>query len=534
MGLLIYTKLRPPYLRDGHIPRPHLLAQLDNGLAAGLILISAPAGYGKTSLAVDWLAQRPQLTAAWVSLDENDNDLDVFLRYLTTAVDNAFPQERPCANTQTLLDAPQAPPPEIIANTLSNDLARLPQPLLLVLDDYHLITQPAIRQVMAALVRHQPPPLCLLLITRIDPALPLLARRRAQQQLLEIRAADLRFALAEARAILSQTSGTELDEATTALVEEQTEGWIIGLQMAGLLLRGQPDPAAFARTFQERHHRLIMDFLLDEVLAHQPRPVVDFLLKTAVLGRLCNPLCEAVVGTEPDGEKPCLAELASSGLFLVSLDEEGVWYRYHHLFQALLQRRLEQLLGAETIAAAHGRAGAWLAAHGFTEEAIRHLLAAGDVATAVTLVEDRRHELLNQGEMHRLARWLGLLPEDVVARRPALLQLKAWTLRWQAKFQTIPALLQKAEAGPTREDELAGGESVTPDILRGERDVLRAEMAFFRNEFRECLAFAQSALDRLPRHYFYARGLAVFFSANGPAQSGANARCPTPIECLAG
>ena len=157
MGLLIYTKLRPPYLRDGHIPRPRLLAQLDNGLAAGLILISAPAGYGKSSLAVDWLAQRPQLTAAWVSLDENDNDLDVFLRYLTTAVDNAFPQERPCANTQTLLDAPQAPPPEIIANTLSNDLARLPQPLLLVLDDYHLITQPAIRQVMAALVRHQPP-----------------------------------------------------------------------------------------------------------------------------------------------------------------------------------------------------------------------------------------------------------------------------------------------------------------------------------------------------------------------------------------
>jgi LuxR family maltose regulon positive regulatory protein len=511
MGLLIHTKLRPPYLREGLLPRPHLLAQLDRGLAAGLILVSAPAGYGKTSLAVDWLAHRPRLTSAWVSLDENDNDLNIFLRYLTTAVGNAFPQERLCANTQALLDAPQSPPPDIVANTLINDLAHLPHALLLVLDDYHLITQPAIQQVIAALVRHLPAPLRLLLITRIDPALPLLARRRAQQQLLEIRAADLRFASAEARAILSQTTGMELDDTTTALLEEQTEGWIIGLQMAGLLLRGQPDPGAFARAFQERPHRLIMDFLLDEVLAHQPLPVMDFLLKTAVLGRLCDPLCAAVVGQGPDGEIPCLAELAGSGLFLVSLDEEGVWYRYHPLFQALLRRRLEQLLGLETNATLHRRAGAWLATHDFTEEALRHWLAASDVTAAVALIEDRRHDMLNQGEMHRLTRWLGLLPEDAVARRPALLQLKAWTLRWQARFQLLPSLLQQAEAGSAQESDPAGGESVTPDILRGERDVLRAEMAFFQNEFRAAVTFAQSALDRLPRHYFYARGLAVLF-----------------------
>jgi LuxR family transcriptional regulator, maltose regulon positive regulatory protein len=510
MGLLLDTKLRPPRLREGHMTRPRLLAQLDRGLAQGFILISAPAGYGKTSLAVDWLAQRPLLTTAWLSLDENDNDLDVFLRYLTTAVHNAFPQEQPCANTQTLLNATQPPPLDTVANALINDLSQLPHPLLLTLDDYHLITNPAIQQVMAALIRHQPDALQLLLITRVDPALPLLARRRAQQRLLEVRAADLRFALAEARAILDQTTGAEVDEATAVLLEEQTEGWIIGLQMAGLSLREQTDPAAFARAFQERHHRLIMDFLFDEVLAHQSRRALEFLLKTAVLERFNASLCDAVLGQQSAGAKSLLPHLIRSDLFLISLDEQGTWYRYHHLFRDLLQRRLAQEWEPEEIAALHRRAGGWLAKHGYTEAALRHSLAAGDLATAVTLIEEKRHDMLNQGEIHHLNRWLGLLPEKVVAQRPALLQLKAWMLRWQAKFQTIPSLLQQAETLLAQETDSGGG-SIHPDILRGERDALRGEMAFFQNAFDDSLAYTQSALDRLPRHYFYARGMAALF-----------------------
>lgn len=511
MVTLIETRLRPPRLREGYLTRPRLLAQLDCGLAQGLILISAPAGYGKTSLAVEWLAQRPLLTTAWLSLDETDNDLDVFLRYLTTAVHNAFPQERPCANTQTLLNATQLPPLETVANTLINDLTHLPHPLLLVLDDYHLITLPAIQQVIGALVQHQPPTLQLLLITRIDPALPLLARRRAQQQVLEVRAADLRFAPAETRAILTRTAGMEVDESTAVLLEEGTEGWIIGLQMAALSLRDQPDPAAFARAFQQRHHRLIMDFLFDEVLAQQPRAVWEFLLKTAVLERLCHSLCAAVVGQQPVGAGPMLEELARAGLFLVSLDEEGIWYRYHHLFRELLLRRLAQEWKPAEIAALHSRAGAWLAAQGFTEAALRHLLTAGDVVTAVTLIEEQRHELLNQGELYRLNRWLGLLPEEVVAQRPALLQLKAWVLRWQAKFQATPLLLQQAETLLAQEAELVTAGSANLEILRGERDALRGEIAFIQNAFADTLAYTQSALDRLPRHYFYARGLAALF-----------------------
>ena len=491
--------------------RPRLLAQLDRGLAQDLILISAPAGYGKTSLVVDWLSQRPDLTTAWVSLDENDNDLDIYLRYLTTAIHNAFTPARPCANTQALLGATQPPPTQTVASTLINDLANLPHPLLLILDDYHLITHPAIREVMAALVRHMPDTLGLLLIARMDLVLPLLARRRAQQQLLEVRAADLRLDTQEVRAILVQTTGAEVDEATVALLEEQTEGWVIGLQLAGLSLREQEDPAAFIRAFQTRHHRLIMDFLLDEVLAHQPAPVLDFVLKTAVLDRLCDSLCAAVAGEGRINGQPFLTYLARSGLFLVSLDEEGAWYRYHHLFQALLRRRQARELGADEIAALNRRAGAWLAAHGTMDEALRHLLAAGDAATAVALIEDRRHEMLNQGEMHRLTRWLAALPEDVVAQRPALLQLKAWTLRWQAKLQAVPALLRQAEALLEQEPLAAASGSATPDMLRGERDALRAEIAFFQNEFRASMTYAQSALDRLPRQFYFARGLAVLF-----------------------
>ena len=517
-------------MREGYVTRPRLLAQLDRGLARGLILISAPAGYGKTSLVVDWLAQRPSLTAAWVSLDENDNDPDVFLRYLTTAVHNAFSPERPCAATQSLLGAPQPPPVETVASALVNDLDHLPRPLVLVLDDYHLITHPTIREVMAALVRHLPDALQLLLITRMDVPLPQLSRRRAQQQLLEIRAADLRLASEETRAILAQTTGADVDEDTIALLEEQTEGWVIGLQLAGLSLREHDDTGAFVRAFQTRHHRLVMDFLLDEVLAQQPAPVLDFLLRTAVLDRLCHPLCVALLGQDRIGQGPggvgeesFLTQLALSGLFLVSLDEDETWYRYHHLFQTLLRRRLERELDAEEVAGLHRRAGVWLAEHNYTEEALRHLLAAGDAPAAASLVEARRHDMLNQGEMHRLARWLGLLPDEIVARRPALLQLKAWMLRWQAKFPAIPALLQEAEALLAQQKDMPAGESATPDILRAERDVLRAEMAFFQNDFRHSLAFARSALDRLPRHYFFARGLTVLFQLMALKNSGQTA-----------
>ena len=238
-------------------------------------------------------------------------------------------------------------------------------------------------------------------------------------------------------------------------------------------------------------------------LAAELKPVVEG------VGRVSA--SAVVAGEGLIGEETFLTYLARSGLFLVSLDEEGTWYRYHHLFQALLLRRLAQEWGPDEIAALHRRAALWLAGHGFIEEALRHLLAAGDVAAAATLIQDQRHDMLNQGEMHRLTRWLELLPEEAVARRPALLQLKAWTLRWQAKLQAVPVLLQQAEALLEQEADAAARGSGDADILRGERDTLRAEMAFFQNEFRACVTYTQSALNRLPPDAYFARGLAVLF-----------------------
>jgi LuxR family transcriptional regulator, maltose regulon positive regulatory protein len=246
--------------------------------------------------------------------------------------------------------------------------------------------------------------------------------------------------------------------------------------------------------------------------------VWEFLLKTAVLERLCDPLCEAVVGQSPASEKPRLVSLARSGLFLISLDEEGTWYRYHPLFRELLRRRLAQEWEPEEIAAPHRRAGDWLAKHGYTEAALRHLLTAGDMTTAVALIEEQRHDILNRGEMHRLTHWLALLPQNIVEQRPALLQIKAWTLRWQAKLQALPPLLQQAEA--LLETDITINEQANLDILRGERDALRAEMAFFQNDFSRCITLAQSALDHLPTHCAFARTIAVLFMLVGQQSLG--------------
>lgn len=526
---LLRTKLQPPRLRAGYLARPRLWAQLDRGLDAGLILVSAPAGYGKSTLVANWLnqlsrvrGQQPTVCAAWLSLDEADNEWDVFLRYVAATVQMAFPEERPCTNIQSLLEAPQPLPLEVIANTLINDLAALSRPLLLILDDYHLITAPVMQEIMTRLVHYLPPTLRLLLITRVDPALPLLSRRRAVRRLTEIRAADLRFTPIETHVILERLTGTSVSPETTVALQAQTEGWIIGLQMAGISLRNQTDQAAFIRTFEERGHRLAMDFLLDEVLVQQPRPLFDFLLQTSILERFCASLCTAVTGVSDQAgeeEQSYLAQLEQTNLFLVSLDDRRQWYRYHHLFQELLRQRLALEYSRAAIAGLHKRAGAWLAERGYVEEALRHLVAAGDIDAAVSLIEAERHEVLNREDFRTLERWLGMLPEAVVTARPTLLQLKAWVLRLQFKLQAIPPLFRQVESLLAAEPPASAGEqtvlsesrTVSPDILRGERDALLSEIYFFDGDFGRSLEAARSALAWLPANCFFARGIATLY-----------------------
>ena len=498
------------------------MSQLERSLEEGLTLISAPAGYGKTTLVADWLrqlsmtqGQRSSIKSAWVSLDETDNELDIFLRYVITAVQTVFPGTWACENTESLLDTVQAPPLNIVANAFINDLNAVPAPLFLALDDYHLITDPAIHQLMSRLARYLPRMLRLLLITRVDPPFPLLARRRAQGRLVEIRAADLRFTPVEAYAVLRETTDTAVTMETAVALDTETEGWIIGLQMAGLSLRYQTDPAAFARSLRERGRRLAMDFLLDEVLSRQPRSILEFLLQTAILERFCAALCTAVINSPEQSAQQAqdsLDQLERTNLFLVPLDERGEWYRYHHLFRQLLQQRLVQEYEPEKIADLHRRAGAWLAEHRYTQEALRHLLAAGDVEAAVSLIEASRREVLNQEDFHTLERSLGMLPERVVSTRPSLLLLKAWVLRLQFKLETLPLILQQVDRVLAAEANGAAEASVvTPDILRGERDVLWSEIYFWNSDFQRSRASGRSALALLPRNHFFTRGLAVYY-----------------------
>ena len=520
MTILTAMKLRPPRLRGAYLPRPRLLAKLDAAADYDVVLICAPAGYGKTTLAADWLRWPAAGRAAWVSLDADDNYLSLFLRHVIAAVRLACDNTQLCADTQSLLEAVHEPAVSVIAETLIADLSALDAPLILALDDYHVVTDPALRQLMAALIQRTPPTLRLLLIARSDPERAVLVRLRAEHRVAEIRANDLRFVDAEARTILEQAAGTPISEEAAELLEAQIEGWIIGLQMVGLSLQGQANQMQFARAFQDQGSRMVTEYLLEGVLAQQPDHIQSFLLRTSVLDSFCAELCAALL-EEPAGSPAAqeqLDHLSRANLFLESLDAHGKWYRYHNLFRALLFRNLQTQLSEGEIARLHRRAGEWFAEHGLTEQALRHLISGGDVIGAATLVESRRHEVMNTQQVHLLERWLSLLPDAVINARPALLQLRAWVLRVHFKLPAVVPLLDQAESLESR--EMGAADQVEAEILRGERDVMRSEIAFWQGNIEASLALAQSALARLPTSFYLARGVAALYQILGVHISG--------------
>ena len=402
-----------PRVTGDLINRHHLIERLNRGLDRGLTLICAPAGFGKTTLACMWLQDcaRP---AAWLSLDENDSDLRVFLSYLVAAIQTVFPDA--CPTTLGFLRAPQLPPLDLVATTLVNDIADLPESFILTLDDYHAIQDNTMHELVATLIGKLPRNAHLVLASRVDPPWPL-ASLRAGRQMMELRADDLRFTLDEAQVFLERVVGVKLTIETVATLEGRTEGWIAALRLAALSMRGETDHAAFVQSFKGTH-RDMTDYLTTEVLSQQPQPIQDFLLRTSILDRFCAPLCDAIlddrrsaIDEEPSSSliglsssvagpsspsQAILDELDQANLFLVPLDHERRWYRYHHLFQDLLRRRLQAQMNAEELASLHSRASAWLRDNGLIEEALRHAMAAGDLEGAAQLVEDSRHDLLNR------------------------------------------------------------------------------------------------------------------------------------------
>jgi len=492
---LLATKLHQPRPRAQLVPRVHLVERLQQGLSGALTLVSAPAGFGKTTLISQWLAGCAR-SAAWLSLDERDNDPARFLTYLIAALQTIAPTLG--KGMVGALQSPQPPPAEPILTTVLNDItASIADPFVLVLDDYHLIDARLVDHALTFLLDHLPPQMHLVIATREDPPLPL-ARLRAGGHLTELRAADLRFTPAEAADFLTQAMGLSLSADDVAALEARTEGWIAGLQLAAISLQGRHDTASFIASFTGSHH-FVMDYLVEEVLHQQPENIQTFLLRTSILDRLCGPLSEAVVLDPAVSGQATLEYLEHANLFLVPLDHERRWYRYHHLFAELLRQRLQQRIASSTedaesqVNELHIRASIWYEAQGLELEAFQHAAAAHDVERAARIMMDgKRIPMHLRGAMTAILDWLASLPKTFLDARPTLLVRYAsgllvigQTTGVEEKLRVAEAALQSAEPDDTTQD------------LIGQIAAARATLATNQLKVESMLAQSRRALEYL-------------------------------------
>ena len=490
--VLLATKLHVPWPQPGFVPRPRLVQALGEGLARGRVLVCAPAGFGKTALLADW-ARGDGRPVAWLALDGGDSDPARFWRYAVAALDRARPG----------LAGRMGPPPprsiEGLVTALINELAADPgaDEVLLVLDDYHLVDSGPVHESVAYLLENLPPGLRVVVSGRADPPLPL-ARLRARGQLAELRAAELRFTGEEAVALLAEAAGPGLPGTAVAALMARTEGWAAGLQLAGLSLRGHADPAGFAAAFSGSH-RFVLDYLADEVLEGQPGPVRAFLLETSMLERLSGELCDAVTGRP--GSQAMLQDIERAGLFLVPQDEVRGWWRYHHLFADLLRARLQAEQPGQ-VQPLHRAAAAWFEEHDLADDAVRHALAAGDMAWAARLVERNVEALLGLSEGVTVRRWLSALPPESVRDRPRLCLAQAYGAAQAFQLEALEALLDDAERAlavsgdQPYEDPDGQAVSVLANIPAGIA-FLRASLARLRGDAAVAARYNRQALAQL-------------------------------------
>jgi len=496
---ILATKLYIPPPRPKVVARPYLIERLNAGLHHKLTLISAPAGFGKTTLLSEWIAGcerlEPKVRVAWLSLDEGDSDPARFLTYLITALQTIAPNLG--ATLLGVLQAPQPPPPEAILTALLNEIVADADKFVLALDDYHAVDAKPIDDALTFLIEHQPAQMHLVIATREYPDLPL-ARLRARGQLTEVRAADLRFTPAEAADFLNRVMGLHLSAADIAALETRTEGWIAGLQLAALALQGslampgRHETADFISSFTGSH-QFVLDYLVEDVLQQQPDHIQTFLLQTSILERLCGPLCEAVVRLPAASGQATLEYLERANLFIVPLDNERRWYRYHHLFSELLRQRLTQGAADRTIRELHLRASQWYEDNGLDLEAFQHAAAGDDIERAERLTQGKGIPLHLRGAAVTILNWLASLPEAVLNARPSLWWRYAALLLVNGQTTGVEEKLRAAEAA------LQG---VQPDDatrhLIGRIATARATLALTRYQADTMLAESRRALDFLP------------------------------------
>jgi LuxR family transcriptional regulator, maltose regulon positive regulatory protein len=488
---LLATKFYFPPGRQNLVSRSRLIERLQQGLQCPLTLVSAPAGYGKTTLMSEWRAGVGRsIPTAWLSLDTNDDDPARFLTCLIGALETLEPGR--CEAALALLQSPQPPSGQSILTVLLNELGQSDEPFVLVLDDYHFVTAQPVHEALTFILEHQPPQMHLVLLTRTDPPLPL-ARLRVRNQLVDIRADHLRFTPDEIAVFLNQVMGLKLSADDIAAMEARTEGWIAGLQLAALSMQGCPDIHSFVSAFTGSHY-YIMDYLAEEVLKLQPESVRSFLLETSILDRLCGPLCDAVVEvdkTQPVEGQAMLEALEHMNLFLMPLDDKRRWYRYHHLFADVLNRRLEHLFPHQ-LPELHRRASQWYELNGFIPEATHHALMAGDQRRVAQLVEQNGCTLIMRGEVVTLLKWIEAV-ESYSQTHPWLAIQKAWALSLTGRLDQVEQTLQPAERlisslEPTLEVR----------IMLGTIAAARAYSANMQGEARLAADFARQALEYLP------------------------------------
>ena len=502
---ILYTKLHRPPISAAIIPRTRLLEMMEQSVQYPMTLIAAPAGYGKSILASGWL-EVSQKKGAWVSLDENDNHLRVFLSYVIEAIQSVVAGHE--LKTKALLMGGKLPSAKEVSQTLLNDLEACSETFALVLDDYHLIRNEAIHDFITELLIHPSPAMHLILVTRRDPPLPL-ASMRARGMLTEITLADLRFTHTETQAYLERFLHISIEDETARVLEKKMEGWVTGLHLAALSMRDESDQSRLIDGMPGTS-LYVQEYLIQEVLSKAPPAFSHFLLRTSILKRFCAPLCDVlmlVTSDDSQAEPPVNGRefidwLVTRHFFIIPLDTTGRWFRYHHLFQQLLQDQLNRHQPPETIAGLHSRASDWFAQNQLVEDAIRHAIAAGEPMKAARVVEQNRQAVLNEDKWYVLETWLPMLPDDVICKSPGLLMARTWLLYHHFAISKIPPVLDAAQSLlDDPQDEKSDDRS-----NQGEIDFFRGYFYYFQNEGALSLKHLTDARERVPETHHEIRG----------------------------
>jgi len=515
--MLLQTKLGIPVIREKRVARRQLVERLNadlwhkDGFARKVTIVSAPAGFGKTTLVAEWVGGLEQQTV-WLALDETDNDPARFMAYLLAALHQINPSLG--VRTQAMLQSPQPLPLETLFTPLINDLASLPASFMLVLEDYHAINNPLIQRQVSFLFEHQPDRMHLVIITREDPLLPI-ARLRSQGQVCEIRQDDLRFTESETASFLQQMMKFNLSQKDMRALHLRTEGWVAGLQLAALSMQGQPDLSEFIDTFTGSN-RYILDYLFEEIYSRQTSETQEFLVKTAILQRLTPELCDAVLGRHDSRER--LQALERANLFIIPLDQVHTWYRYHGLFRDLLYHQL-QIQAEYDEPRLHRRAAGWYDSHGHLVDAVQHALAAEDWEGAAALIQRQISAMLKHGEITSLIAWFRQFPDEFIRNRPRLCIDYSWPLIFSSEYEAAEGYLAQAE------EWIPQGSPLLGEVLTA-----RAHLARSRGDVQQTIKYSQIALQMLPETILEVRAILAVNLGMAYWHSGQMAQAETGLN----